>query len=78
MSLFRLTRTPEAEPLVRGDGVYLRPAVAGDFAAWARLRADSRAFLKPWEPTWPDDDLTRAAFRRRLRRQADDIARDES
>jgi ribosomal-protein-alanine N-acetyltransferase len=25
-------------------------------------------FLGPWEPTWPEDDLTRAAFRRRLQR----------
>ena len=46
--------------------------------AWARLREQSRAFLTPWEPTWPDDDLTRAAFRRRLRRQAEEMARDES
>jgi [ribosomal protein S5]-alanine N-acetyltransferase len=78
MSLFRLTRTPEIEPLIRGAGLYLRPAVAADFAAWAKLRAESRAFLTPWEPTWPDDDLTRAAFRRRLRRQNEDMARDES
>ena len=78
MSLFRLTKSPEVEPLIRGDGLYLRPAVAGDFPAWAALRAESRAFLTPWEPTWPDDDLTRAAFRRRLRRQTDDMARDES
>jgi [ribosomal protein S5]-alanine N-acetyltransferase len=78
MSLFRLTKAPDAEPLIRGDGLYLRPAVAGDFAAWAQLRAESRAFLTPWEPTWPEDDLTRAAFRRRLRRQSEDMARDES
>src|SRR3569833_2273517 len=78
MSLFRLTRAPEIAPLVRGDGLYLRPAGPGDFPAWAALRAESRAFLTPWEPTWPEDDLTRAAFRRRLRRQAEDMARDES
>jgi ribosomal-protein-alanine N-acetyltransferase len=30
------------------------------------LRTISRAFLQPWEPTWASDDLTRAAFRRRL------------
>jgi [ribosomal protein S5]-alanine N-acetyltransferase len=42
------------------------------------LREISRKFLTPWEPTWPADDLTRGAFRRRLRRQADEIARDES
>jgi ribosomal-protein-alanine N-acetyltransferase len=78
MSLFRLTKTPETEPLIRGDGLYLRPAVAADFHAWAQLRAESRSFLTPWEPTWPEDDLTRAAFRRRLRRQVEDMARDES
>jgi ribosomal-protein-alanine N-acetyltransferase len=64
--------------LVRGEGVYLRPAIAADYSAWARLREQSRAFLAPWEPTWPSDDLTRSAFRRRLRRQAEDIAADES
>ena len=78
MSLFRLTKAPEIEPLIRGDGLYLRPAAAGDFSAWAQLRAESRAFLTPWEPTWPEDDLTRAAFRRRLSRQVEDMARDES
>ena len=37
-----------------------------------RLREASRNFLTPWEPTWPDDDLTRGAFRRRLKRYAED------
>jgi ribosomal-protein-alanine N-acetyltransferase len=78
MALFRLTKAADVEPLLRGDGVALRPAVIGDFPAWARLREQSRAFLTPWEPTWPEDDLTRAAFRRRLRRQAEEMARDES
>ena len=78
MALFGLTRTASPEPLVRGDGLYLRPATPADFAAWSRLRAASRAYLEPWEPTWPDDDLTRAAFRRRLRRQDEDIARDDA
>ena len=26
----------------------------------------------PWEPTWPADDLTRASFRRRIKRYCDD------
>ncbi|MBC6440959.1 MAG: GNAT family N-acetyltransferase [Rhodospirillales bacterium] len=43
-----------------------------DWSAWARLRNESRAFLQPWEPTWPRDALTQAAFRRRLRTQARD------
>jgi ribosomal-protein-alanine N-acetyltransferase len=77
MALFGLTRSVSPEPLLRGDGLYLRPATPGDFSSWTRLRAASRAFLEPWEPTWPDDDLTQAAFRR-LRRQDEDIARDEA
>jgi ribosomal-protein-alanine N-acetyltransferase len=36
------------------------------------LREASRDFLVPWEPIWPADDLTRPAFRRRLKRYADD------
>jgi ribosomal-protein-alanine N-acetyltransferase len=78
MALFGLARSTDPQPLVRGDGLHLRPAIAADYSAWARLREQSRAFLTPWEPTWPSDDLTRAAFRRRLRRQAEDMARDES
>lgn len=52
--------------LVSGRGVRLRPPRMSDFPAWAALRARSRDFLQPWEPTWPADDLTRPAFRRRL------------
>jgi ribosomal-protein-alanine N-acetyltransferase len=78
MALFRLARSTEAQLLLRGDGLYLRPAVGADYIAWARLREQSRAFLTPWEPIWPIDDLTRTAFRRRLRRQGEEMARDES
>lgn len=58
--------TDATGPLVRGVGVLLRPPRAADFQAWADLRDASRDYLQPWEPAWPDDDLTRAAFRRRL------------
>lgn len=46
--------------------VYLRPPRNGDWQAWADLREHSRAFLTPWEPTWPADSLSRLSFRRRL------------
>jgi ribosomal-protein-alanine N-acetyltransferase len=57
------------------DGVRLRPHRASDFTEWAALREESRAFLQPWEPTWPNDDLTRSAYRRRLAAYAQDIER---
>ena len=53
-------------PVVKGEGVVLRSPRAGDHEAWAGLRQASYAYLQPWEPTWPEDDLTRAAFKRRL------------
>lgn len=55
-----------AGPVVEGAGVILRPPRAGDYEPWATLRERSRAYLQRWEPTWPDDDLSRTAFRRRL------------
>lgn len=54
-------------PKVRlhGPRVTLRPPQRRDAAAWVELRRRSRDFLKPWEPTWPGDALTSAAFHRR-------------
>ena len=59
-------------PAIFGNGVSLRTPQPGDYVGWAELRAQSRAFLSAWEPTWPSDDLTCGAFRRRLRRYAQD------
>jgi len=66
-------------PATRLDGerVFIRPPLPRDWQEWAELRQDSRAFLTPWEPTWPPDTLTRAAFTRRLRRQAVEWREDE-
>ncbi len=66
---------PDNEPRLDGEGVRLRPHRASDFAEWSTLRAGSRAFLQPWEPTWPADDLSRASYRRRLSAHAQDIER---
>jgi ribosomal-protein-alanine N-acetyltransferase len=72
MAFFRTVSSNDTMPGVSGAGVTLRPPHSGDFAEWAALREMSRAFLTPWEPTWPPDDLTRGAFRRRLKRYAED------
>ena len=53
-------------PVLHGQGVLLRPPRPSDYAEWAELRGGSRDYLQPWEPAWAEDDLTRAAFRRRL------------
>ncbi len=78
MALFRLGPSFDTTTLVRGDGVYLRPAEARDFDEWASLRDRSRQFLTDWEPIWPADDLTRTAFRRRIRLHAEEMGRDEA
>jgi ribosomal-protein-alanine N-acetyltransferase len=64
---------PENGLRLTGEGVRLRPAKWADYAEWSALRQVSRAFLQPWEPSWGDDDLTRAAFRRRLASYQRDI-----
>ncbi len=63
-----------SEPPVRlgGEGIYLRYPELSDYEAWAGVREHSRAHLEPWEPLWPEDDLTRRAFRRRIDRYARD------
>ncbi|MER2605638.1 MAG: GNAT family protein [Siculibacillus sp.] len=57
---------------LRAPGIVLRAPASGDFDAWVDLRRQSRDFLAPWEPIWPDDDLSRPSYRRRLRRWAEE------
>ncbi|KPP86855.1 MAG: ribosomal-protein-alanine N-acetyltransferase [Rhodobacteraceae bacterium HLUCCA08] len=52
----------------------LRPPAHADFRAWAELRAQSAAFLQPWEPTWAEDHLTRKSFTNRVYWAARSIA----
>ncbi|HWP15483.1 MAG TPA: GNAT family protein [Xanthobacteraceae bacterium] len=78
MAFFRTVSFSEPLPIVEGDGVYLRAPQMSDYSEWTTLREASRAFLTPWEPTWPSDDLSRSAFRRRLRRYAEDQRADTS
>jgi ribosomal-protein-alanine N-acetyltransferase len=74
MALFRTV--DETLPSIAGHGVTLRAPQSSDYPEWAHLREVSRAFLVPWEPTWPADDLTRGAFRRRLKRYMEDLRND--
>jgi [ribosomal protein S5]-alanine N-acetyltransferase len=78
MAFFRTVSFSEPLPVVEGDGVFLRAPQMADFPEWAAVRQASRSFLTPWEPTWLHDDLTRAAFRRRLKRYAEDVRTDQA
>ncbi|KQB95828.1 ribosomal-protein-alanine N-acetyltransferase [Loktanella sp. PT4BL] len=51
---------------IETERLTLRPPIHSDFRAWAALRRDSEAFLKPWEPTWAPDHLSRKAFTNRV------------
>ena len=77
MAFLRAT-SPYESPVIAGEGLFLRTPSLADYPVWAELRAESRAFLTPWEPTWPADDLTRTAFRRRIRRYLTEIREDHA
>lgn len=60
--------------VLRGQRIYLREPQMCDFEVWARLREQSRPFLIPWEPSWNDDDLTKSAFRHRVKCAQDETS----
>jgi ribosomal-protein-alanine N-acetyltransferase len=78
MAFFRTINFADPSPSVVGEGVILRAPQATDHAEWAALRELSHDFLTPWEPIWPADDLSRSAFRRRIRRYTEDLRTDQS
>jgi len=61
---------------ISAPNITLRAPGLSDYARWAEIRALSRAHLAPWEPTWTRDELTRIAYRRRLKVYGQD-ARDD-
>ncbi len=60
-------RTTRQPVVLLTDRLRLRPPVLDDQPAWSELRETSQMFLQRWEPRWPRDHLTRAAFKRRVR-----------
>jgi [ribosomal protein S5]-alanine N-acetyltransferase len=76
MLILRRAALRKPELVIEGERHILRPPRSQDHPAWSRLREESRAFLEPWEPVWPADDLTPAAFRARLRRYGRSIEED--
>lgn len=58
----------DTTPVLKGPRVTLRAPRTADYDDWARLRRESRDFLKPFEPRWTESDLSRRVFLTRLRR----------
>jgi ribosomal-protein-alanine N-acetyltransferase len=72
--------SPYFDPATTIDGgvVMLRLPVMDDYEQWSAVRLASRDFLRPWEPLWPPDDLTRGSFRYRVKRYLRDVRDDSS
>jgi ribosomal-protein-alanine N-acetyltransferase len=63
--MWPLFRNAVSNTVLTGPRVLLRPPVSRDAHPWVALRRASEVFLQPWEPTWPPDGATIAAFQRR-------------
>ena len=51
---------------IETERMSLRLPTHVDYRAWAELRAESAAFLNPWEPVWSQDHLSRKAYTNRV------------
>lgn len=76
MAFLRSPFAADPPPILRDGHAVIRVPDMSDYEQWAALRAASRDFLTPWEPIWPANDLTRTAFRSRIRQYWRDIDED--
>ena len=76
MAFLRSPFAADPPPILRDGHAVIRVPEMSDYEQWAALRAVSREFLTPWEPVWPANDLTRTAFRSRIRQYWRDIDED--
>jgi ribosomal-protein-alanine N-acetyltransferase len=76
MAFLRSPFAADPPPVLKDGHAVIRVPEMSDYEQWAALRAVSREFLTPWEPIWPANDLTRTAFRSRIRQYWRDIDED--
>tara|TARA_R110002072_G_scaffold17079_1_gene65523 strand:+ start:379 stop:957 length:579 start_codon:yes stop_codon:yes gene_type:complete len=62
-----LWRDDTAPVELRSRLITMRAPMADDYDIWAKLRSASRNNTAPWEPEWSSDELTRSAYRKRMR-----------
>lgn len=74
------TELPETLPdmMLTGEKVFLRPPKEEDWQEWHDVRGRNQMRLKPFEPTWPPNALSKDFFERRLRKQIADWHRDHA
>ena len=63
---------PRARAVINTERLCLSPPQPSDYRIWADTRRQSRDFLAPWEPAWPNDALSLAGFNRRITAQCED------
>jgi len=63
--MWPMFRNAVSNTVLTGPRILLRPPETRDGRAWVALRRASEEFLRPWEPTWPPDGTSIAAFHRR-------------
>ena len=61
---------PPLDLRLKGPQVVLRSGDPTDWGKWRHLREASRAFLTPWEPSWPSNGLSFTYYCGLLRRYA--------
>jgi ribosomal-protein-alanine N-acetyltransferase len=53
-------------PRIETERMVLRLPEHGDYRSWTELRGRSEGFLRPWEPEWAPDHLSRRSFTNRV------------
>ena len=67
MRLLRFRNTQSEQQSLSTRRLQLCRPELDDYEQWARLRHDSSAFLRPFEPSWTKNELSVAAYRLRMK-----------
>jgi ribosomal-protein-alanine N-acetyltransferase len=74
MAFLRTVVPLKTSLILNDEGLYMRVPQMADFQKWRDVRMESHRFLQPWEPSWPSDDLTKSAYRKRVKSCHMDLA----
>ena len=66
MAFLKSTTREKRGTVLLGTTLVLRQPCLGDFKEWVALRKASEKFLRPFEPSWGKDELSRRSFRKRV------------